>query len=109
MSARVLNITDSATGKHYKIEVKDNHIRATDLAQIVDDEGNRLASYDPAFFNTAMCTSKITFIDGDRGILRYRGYDIDELAQKSTFLEVAFLYVANFLLDSNLPNSNETG
>ncbi|MBI1817367.1 MAG: citrate synthase [Deltaproteobacteria bacterium] len=94
MAESTLTVTDSRTGKQYSLPISDGTIRATDLAQIKagpDDPG--LMSYDPAFGNTASCRSSITFIDGDKGILRYRGYPIDQLAEKSTFLEVAYLIV----------------
>jgi citrate synthase len=94
-----LNVTDSRTGKSYSLPIADGAIRAADLRQIktgADDFG--LMSYDPAFLNTASCKSRITFIDGDQGILEYRGYPIDELAEKSTHLETAWL-----LLNGELP------
>jgi citrate synthase len=94
MAESTLTVTDSRTGKQYTLPISDGTIRATDLAQIKaepDDPG--LMSYDPAFGNTASCRSSITFIDGDKGILRYRGYPIEQLAEKSTFLEVAYLIV----------------
>jgi citrate synthase len=89
-----LSITDNRTGKGYEITIEHGAIRATDLRQIKtgpDDFG--LLSYDPAFMNTASCRSTITFIDGDRGILRYRGYPIERLAERSTYLETAYLLV----------------
>jgi citrate synthase len=89
-----LSITDNRTGKTYEIPITDGTIRATDLKQIragADDGG--LATYDPAFMNTAACRSRITFIDGDRGILEYRGYPIEQLAEKSTYLEPAYLII----------------
>jgi citrate synthase len=89
-----LTITDNRTGKQYEVPVTEGTIRATDLRQIkvsADDFG--LMSYDPAFGNTASCRSAITYIDGDRGILRYRGYPIEQLAEDSSFLEVAYLIV----------------
>ncbi len=89
-----LSITDNRTGKTYEVPVADGTIRAMDLRQIKtgpDDFG--LMTYDPAFMNTASCRSAITFIDGDRGILRYRGYPIEELAAKSTFPETAYLLI----------------
>jgi citrate synthase len=89
-----LSITDNRTGKTYEIPITDGTIRATDLKQIragADDGG--LATYDPAFMNTAACRSRITFIDGDRGILEYRGYPIEQLAEKSTYLETAYLII----------------
>ena len=79
-------ITDNRTGKSYELPVNDGTIQAMDLRQIKrrpDDFG--LMTYDPAFMNTASCRSAITFIDGDRGILRYRGYPIEQLAEKATF------------------------
>jgi citrate synthase len=91
-AAGTLDIRDSRTGKSYSIPITDGTIRAQDLRQVrvdVDDFG--LMSYDPAFMNTAACRSAITFIDGDRGILRYRGYPIEQLAEQATFLEVAYL------------------
>src|SRR5215469_6158834 len=87
-----LTITDNRTGKRYEIPIQNDTIRALDLRQIklnADDFG--MMSYGPAFTNTASCISRITFIDGDKGILRYRGYPIEELAEKSTYLETAYL------------------
>ncbi|HEV3253018.1 MAG TPA: citrate/2-methylcitrate synthase, partial [Candidatus Acidoferrales bacterium] len=87
-----LSITDNRTGRKYEIPVKDDTIRAMDLRQIkVQDTDFGLMSYDPAFLNTASCVSRVTFIDGDKGILRYRGYAIEELAEKSSYLETAYL------------------
>jgi citrate synthase len=87
-----LNITDNRTGKSYDLKIENGTIKALDLRQIkVSDEDFGLMTYDPAFMNTASCKSAITFIDGDKGILEYRGYPIDQLAGKSTFLEVAYL------------------
>jgi len=89
-----LSVTDNRTGKTYEIPVKDGAIHATDLRQIkTDPEDFGLLSYDPAFNNTASCRSTITFIDGDKGILRYRGYPIEQLAEKGTFLETAYLVI----------------
>ena len=89
-----LSITDNRTGKQYEIPIEDETIRATDLRQIkVRPEDFGLMTYDPAFLNTASCKSTITFIDGDKGILRYRGYPIEQLADKSTYLEVAYLII----------------
>jgi citrate synthase len=92
MSQDTLSITDNRTGQKYEIPVADGTIRASDLRQIkvVADEFGMM-SYDPAFMNTASCKSRITFIDGDKGILLYRGYPIEELAEKSTYLETAYL------------------
>jgi citrate synthase len=87
-----LTVIDNRTGERYEIPISDGAVRATDLRKIrVGDDGSGLVSYDPAFLNTASCRSAITFIDGDRGILRYRGYPIEELAERATFLEVAYL------------------
>jgi citrate synthase len=90
--ADTLTITDNRTGKQYELPINDGAIRATDLRKIkANDEDGGLATYDPAFMNTACCRSAITYIDGDRGILEYRGYPIDQLAEKSTYLETAYL------------------
>lgn len=87
-----LTVTDNRTGKEYEISVTNGTIRATDLRQIkVSDDDFGLMSYDPAFLNTASCQSTITYIDGEKGILRYRGYPIEQLAEKSTYLETAYL------------------
>jgi citrate synthase len=94
MAKDSLTITDNRTGKTYEIPIEHEAIRAMDLRQIkASDQDFGLMSYDPAFTNTASCKSAITFIDGDRGILRYRGYPIEQLAESSTFLEVAYLIV----------------
>jgi citrate synthase len=88
----ILQVTDSRTGRSYELPVIDGAIRAIDLRQIkVADDDFGLLSYDPAFLNTASCRSAITFIDGERGILRYRGYPIEELARRVSFLDVAYL------------------
>jgi len=103
MSNRTLTITDNGTAKTYTLPVENGTIRAMDLRQIKtgpDDFG--LMTYDPAFMNTASCHSSITFIDGDAGILRYRGYPIEVLAEHCTFLEVAYL-----LLFGELPTESE--
>jgi citrate synthase len=99
-----IDVTDDRTGKTYNLPVTDGAIRANDLKQIktADPDDPGLLSYDPAFMNTASCRSAITFIDGDKGILRYRGYPIEQLAEKSTFLEVAWL-----LRHGELPNQKE--
>jgi len=87
-----LTITDNRTGKQYEIPITHDTIRALDLRQIkVNANEFGMMSYDPAFTNTAACISRITFIDGDAGILRYRGYPIEELAEKSSYLETAYL------------------
>jgi len=99
-----LRVTDSRTGRSYEIPIVDGAIRATDLRQIKTSEDDfGLLSYDPAFQNTASCRSAITFIDGDKGILRYRGYPIEELAQHASFLDVAWL-----LLHGDLPDKKES-
>ncbi len=101
MAKNSLTITDNRTGKQYELAIEDGTIRAADLRQIkvsTDDFG--MMTYDPAFTNTASCKSKITFIDGDLGILRYRGYPIEELAEKSTYLETAYLIVKGELPDA---------
>ena len=92
--ADTLTITDNRTGKQYEVPIADGAIRATDLRQIkVDGEDGGLATYDPAFMNTAACRSRITYIDGDKGILEYRGYPIEQLAEHSTYLETAYLII----------------
>ena len=94
MSSDTLTIKDNRTGREYSVPVEHGAIRAADLRQIrtsEDDAG--LMSYDPAFMNTASCKSEITFIDGDKGVLLYRGYPIDQLAESSTFLETAYLVI----------------
>src|SRR4249920_255827 len=90
--ADTLSIVDNRTGNKYELPIQDGTIRAMDLRQIKeqpDDFG--LMTYDPAFMNTANCRSAITYIDGDKGILLYRGYPIEQLAEDSNFLETAFL------------------
>ena len=98
MAKDSLTITDNRTGKTYEILIELEAIRAMDLRQIkVSEQDFGLMSYDPAFTNTAACKSAITFIDGDQGVLRYRGYPIEQLAEQSTFLEVAYLIVKGAL------------
>ncbi len=100
MPKEAVTITDHRTDKTYELPIEHETIRAMDLRKIKvkpDDFG--LMTYDPAYMNTACCKSNITFIDGDKGILRYRGYDIDDLAENCTFLQVAYL-----LLYGELPN-----
>jgi citrate synthase len=104
-TATTLSVTDNRTGKSYEIPIADGTIRAMDLRQIKtspDDFG--LMSYDPAFTNTAACRSAITEIDGDKGILNYRGYPIEQLAEDSTFLETAYL-----ILHGDLPDRQQYG
>ena len=86
-----LSIRDNRTGREYEVAITDGTIRATDLRQIAVEGETGLATYDPGFVNTASCRSAITFIDGEQGILEYRGYPIEQLAEHSTFLEVAYL------------------
>ncbi len=89
-----LTVRDNRTGKEYDIPISDGTIKAADLGQIrLNDDEPGLATYDPGFVNTASTKSAITFIDGDKGILEYRGYPIEQLAEKSNFLEVAYLLV----------------
>jgi citrate synthase len=100
MPKDTLTVVDNRTGKQYEIPIELGTIRAMDLRQIKtepDDFG--LMTYDPAFTNTASCKSRITYIDGDKGILRYRGYPIEQLAEKSTYLETAYLIVKGELPD----------
>jgi len=98
MNSSTLSITDNRTGKQYEVPIENESIRATDLRKIkVADDDFGLMTYDPAFMNTASCQSRITFIDGDKGILEYRGYPIEELAVKSSFLEVAYLLLHGVL------------
>ena len=101
MQRDTLTITDNRTGKAYEIPISQGTVKATDLRQIkTGDDDFGLMTYDPAFMNTASCRSAITFIDGDKGILEYRGYPIEQLAEKSTYLETAYL-----LLYGELPNA----
>ncbi|MEO5800946.1 MAG: citrate synthase [Gemmatimonadales bacterium] len=98
MASDSLSITDNRTGKAYELPIVDDTIKAIDLRQIkvnADDFG--MMTYDPAFMNTASCRSAITYIDGDKGILRYRGFPIEQVAEKATFLEVAYLLNAGEL------------
>ncbi len=91
-STDTLTVTDNRTGKQYEIPIQDGTIRATELRKIkTTDDDFGLMTYDPAYMATASCRSAITFIDGERGILEYRGYPIEQLAEKSTYLEVAYL------------------
>ena len=105
----VLDIRDSRTGASYSAQVRtegpegDTYVRAMDLRAVKRAPGEfGMLSYDPAFMNTASCRSAITFIDGDKGILRYRGYPIEQLAENATFLEVAYL-----LRHGELPNQGQ--
>ena len=101
LTAETLTIVDNRTGREYTLPIVDGTIRANDLQQIAAVEGEHgLMSYDPAFLNTAACRSAITYIDGDAGILRYRGYPIEQIAEQATFLETAYL-----LLEGELPTA----
>ena len=98
-----LTITDNRNGRQYELPIKNDTIRAIDLRPIkIDPSDFGMMSYDPSYSNTSSCTSKITFIDGDKGILRYRGYSIEELAEKSNYLETAYL-----LLCGELPTKSQ--
>ena len=101
MPKETLSITDNRTGKQYEIPIQDSTVRAADLRQLkLRDDDAGLLSYDPGFINTASCRSAISYIDGEKGILRYRGYPIEQLAEKSTYLETAYL-----LLHGELPTA----
>jgi citrate synthase len=98
-----LTVTDNRTGRTYEIPITDETIRATELRNIkVNDDDFGLMTYDPAFMATASCRSAITYIDGDKGILEYRGYPIEQLAEKSSYLEVAYL-----LIHGELPTASQ--
>jgi len=102
MASETLTIIDNRTGKQYEVPIKNGAVKATDLFQIRVTEDDGIVSYDPGFMNTASCQSKITYIDGDKGILRYRGYPIEQLAEKSSYLETAYL-----ILHGELPTSSQ--
>jgi citrate synthase len=98
-----LLVTDSRTGRQYEIPIEDGAIRATELRKIkLSDDDFGLLSYDPAYMATASCRSEVTFIDGGKGILEYRGYPIEQLAEESNYLEVAYL-----LIHGHLPSQAE--
>jgi citrate synthase len=98
-----LSVTDSRTGRTYDVEIVDGTVRSTDFRQIkVDDDDFGLMTYDPAYMNTASCRSAITYLDGEKGVLEYRGYPIEQLAEQSTYLEVAYL-----LVNGELPNAKQ--
>ena len=102
MPSETLTITDNRTGREYTLPIVDGTIRAPDLRQIGAEAGDGgLMAYDPAFLNTASCRSAITYIDGDAGILRYRGYPIEQVAERAGFLETAYL-----LLEGELPKAD---
>jgi citrate synthase len=103
MPRDTVTLTDNRTGKSFELPITNGTIHATDLRQLkVDGADFGMISYDPAFNNTASCVSRITYIDGDAGILRYRGYPIEELAEKSNYLETAYL-----LLHGELPTKTQ--
>ena len=103
MSNDTLSVTDNRNGQSYELPITDGTARAMDLRQMkVSEDDFGLMTYDPAFTNTACCRSAITFIDGERGILRYRGYPIEELAERANFLEVAYL-----LQEGELPDAEQ--
>jgi citrate synthase len=102
-SSETVTVTDNRTGKQYEIPIEDGTIRATELRKIkVNDDDFGLMTYDPAYMATASCRSAITFIDADKGILEYRGYPIEQLAEKSSYLEVAYL-----LINGELPTEKQ--
>jgi len=97
---QTLSVTDNRTGREYELEITDGTIRAIELRDIkVSDDDFGLMSYDPSYLNTASCRSSITYIDGDKGVLEYRGYPIEQLAEQSSYLEVAYLLVHGELPD----------
>jgi citrate synthase len=103
MANQTLTVTDNRTGESYEVPIENDTIRAKDLRQVKVNAGDfGMMSYDPAFTNTASCKSAITYIDGDEGILRYRGYPIEQLAEGSSYLEVAYL-----LIYGELPTAQE--
>ena len=103
MAGNTLTITDNRTGQKYEVPINEGTIKATDLRQIKTGEDDfGLMTYDPAFMNTAACRSAITYIDGDKGILEYRGYPIEQLAEKSNYLETSYL-----LVYGELPTANQ--
>ncbi|WP_249018961.1 citrate synthase [Conexibacter sp. S30A1] len=102
-AAGTLTIVDNRTGRTYEVPIEDGTIRSTELRKIkVDEDDFGIMTYDPAYMNTASCRSSITYIDGDKGILEYRGYPIEQLAEKSSYLEVAYL-----LIYGRLPSRSE--
>jgi citrate synthase len=98
-----LTIVDNRTGKEYEVPIENETIRATELRNIkVNEDDFGLMTYDPAYMATASCKSEITYIDGENGILQYRGYPIEQLAEQSSYLEVAYL-----LIHGQLPTQKE--
>jgi citrate synthase len=99
---QTLTVTDNRTGRSYELPIIDGSIHATDLRQIKGGDGDRgLISYDPGLFNTAVTRSRVTFLDGEAGVLQYRGYPIEELAESATYLEVAYLLIYGKLPDQD--------
>jgi citrate synthase len=102
-ASETLSVTDNRTGKSYEIPIEDGTVRALALRDIkVDEDDFGLMTYDPAYMNTASCRSAVTYLDGDNGVLEYRGYPIEQLAEQSTYLEVAYL-----LIHGDLPTQSE--
>ena len=102
-SNETLTVTDNRTGKQYEVPIEDGTIKATELRKIkTHDDDFGLMSYDPAFMATASCRSAVTYIDGEAGILQYRGYPIEQLAEQSSYLEVAYL-----LIHGELPSEQQ--
>src|SRR5690349_3287805 len=100
---QTLSVTDNRTGASYELPIEDGTVRAMDLRQIkVSQDEFGLMAYDPAYTNTASCRSSITYIDGDAGILQHRGYPIEQLCEKSSYLEVAYL-----IIKGKLPTADE--
>ena len=97
-----LSVVDNRTGKAYELAITDGAINATDLSKIKSPTGAVTRSFDPAYMNTVNCISRISFINGEKGILEYRGYPIEQLAEKSNFLETAFLVIYG-----ELPNQKQ--
>ena len=97
-----ITITDHRNGKTFTFKLSNGNVKASDLEKIKDSQGNPLRSYDPAYMNTVNCTSTISYIDGDKGILEYRGIPIETLSAKSNFVETAYL-----LLYGSLPSKNQ--
>jgi citrate synthase len=101
--AGTLSVTDNRTGRTYEIEITDGTVRSTDFRQIkVNEDDFGLMTYDPAYMNTASCRSEVTYLDGENGVLEYRGYPIEQLAEQSNYLEVAYL-----LVNGELPTSQQ--
>ena len=97
-----ITLTDNRTGKQYELPLVNGNIRASDLRQVkIEDTDFGMMSYDPGYSNTASCQSSVTDLDGEAGILRYRGYPIELLAEKCTFLEVAYLLIHGELPDES--------